>query len=132
MLLLAAVAGCTPAEPKAEPAEWGVEAVEYFARLADAYNDNDTYGILDFYAPDAEVEKWRGDNRGSSLVPDLIRWNSADLGVDVESVYLGAETTAPVAVAVVTSYLIVAGVRYALSKRKAATGDPAPAEASSG
>jgi len=45
---------------------------------------------------------------------------------------LGAETTAPVAVAVVTSYLIVAGVRYALSKRKAATGDPTPAEASGG
>lgn len=41
---------------------------------------------------------------------------------------LGAEATAPVAVAVVTSYLIVAAVRYALSKRRAATGDPTPAE----
>ncbi len=38
---------------------------------------------------------------------------------------LGAETTAPVAVAVVTSYLIVASVRYAMSKRRAAMGDTA-------
>ena len=45
---------------------------------------------------------------------------------------LGAEATAPVAVAVVTSYLIVAAVRYALSKRRAATGDPAPAETPTG
>lgn len=44
---------------------------------------------------------------------------------------LGAETTAPVAVAVVTSYLIVAGVRYALSKRRAATGDSTPGETAS-
>ncbi len=44
---------------------------------------------------------------------------------------LGAEATAPVAVAVVTSYLIVAGVRYALSKRRAATGDSTPVETAS-
>jgi len=37
-----------------------------------------------------------------------------------------------VAVAVVTSYLIVAGVRYALSKRKAPTRDATPPEASGG
>jgi hypothetical protein len=91
LLLLASVAGCSSAEPEAEPAEWGVEAVQYFAGLADAYNDNDTYGILDFYTPVAEIEKRRGDNRSSSLVPDLIKWNSADLGVDVVSVHLGAE-----------------------------------------
>lgn len=45
---------------------------------------------------------------------------------------LGAETTAPVAVAVVTSYLIVAGLRYGLSKRRTSAGGPAPAEATSG
>jgi hypothetical protein len=91
LLLLAIVAGCSSSEPEAEPAEWGVEAVEYFARLADAYKDNDIYGILDFYTPVAEIEMRRADNRGSSLVRDLIKWNSADLGVDVVSVYLGDE-----------------------------------------
>lgn len=45
---------------------------------------------------------------------------------------LGAETTAPVAVAVVTSYLIIAVVRYALSKYKERTGDAAPIEAARG
>lgn len=43
---------------------------------------------------------------------------------------LGAETTAPVAVAVVTSYLIVAGIRYLLAKRRATTGDSTPVETS--
>ncbi len=42
---------------------------------------------------------------------------------------LGAETTAPVAVAVVTSYLIVAGVRYAVSARRTAASGPAATEA---
>ena len=45
---------------------------------------------------------------------------------------LGAETTAPVAVAVVTSYLIVAGIRYIVSNRRAAASGPQPAEAASG
>ena len=45
---------------------------------------------------------------------------------------LGAETTAPVAVAVVTSYLIVAGVRYVVSNRRATAQGPTPAEAPSG
>jgi len=48
MLMVATLAGCSSSEPEAEPAEWGVEAVQYFARLADAYNDNDIYGILDY------------------------------------------------------------------------------------
>ena len=91
MLLLVTLAGCSSAESEADPAEWGVEAVQYFAGLADAYNDNDYYGILDFYTPVAEVENRRADNRNSSLVPDFIKWNSADLGVDVVSVHLGAE-----------------------------------------
>jgi hypothetical protein len=59
LLLLATMAGCSSAEPEAEPAEWGVEAVQYFAQLADAYKDNDVYGILDFYTPVAEIEKRR-------------------------------------------------------------------------
>ena len=40
--------------------------------------------------------------------------------IAVVALALGAETTAPVAVAVVTSYLIVAAVRYAVSRRRAA------------
>ena len=91
MLLLATMAGCSSAEREAEPAEWGAEAAQYFAGLADAYRENDMYGILDFYTPAAEIEKWRGDIRGGSLVRDLVKWNSGDLGVDVVSVHLGDE-----------------------------------------
>lgn len=91
MLLLAIMAGCSSTDPEAEPAEWGVAAVQYFDRLADAYNNNDIYSILDFYTPVAEVEMRRADNRGSSLVRDLIKWNAADLGVDIVSMHLGSE-----------------------------------------
>jgi len=45
---------------------------------------------------------------------------------------LGAETTAPVAVAVLTSYLVVAAIRYGLSKKRNAAGDPEPSEAATG
>ena len=45
---------------------------------------------------------------------------------------LGAEAIAPVAVAVVTAYLIVAGVQYALSKRKTASPGTAPVKTPSG
>jgi H+/Cl- antiporter ClcA len=40
------------------------------------------------------------------------------------ALYLDAETTAPVAVAVVTSYLIVAGLRYGIAKRREAATEP--------
>lgn len=43
------------------------------------------------------------------------------------ALYLDAETTAPVAVAVVTSYLIVAVVRYGIAKRRQTATEPTPA-----
>lgn len=45
---------------------------------------------------------------------------------------LGAETTAPVAVAVITSYLVVAVARYAISQRRAVSGGAAPAATTGG
>jgi hypothetical protein len=91
VVLLAALTGCSPPQREAVPAEWGAEAIVYFERLATAYTDNDVYGILDFYTPVADIEKWRGDNRGGWPIPDLIRWNSADLGVEIVSVSLGED-----------------------------------------
>jgi hypothetical protein len=89
VVLLTALAGCSSGQREVASAEWGAEAVVYFDRLADAYKSNDVYGILDFYTPVANIEKWRGDNRGGWPIPDLVKWNSGDLGVDVVSVHLG-------------------------------------------
>ena len=91
VVLLAVLAGCSSTERAAESDEWGADAVAYFDQLSGAYDENDVYGILDFYTPVADIEKWRGDNRGGWPIPDLIKWNSADLGVDVASVHLGNE-----------------------------------------
>lgn len=46
--------------------------------------------------------------------------------IAVIALALGAETTAPVAVAVLTSYLVVAAVRYPISKSRTASEDSAP------
>ena len=89
VVLLAVLAGCSSTEREAESAEWGAEAVAYFDRLSSVYNDNDVYGILDFYTPVADIEKWRGDNRGGFPISDLVKWNSADLGINVVSVHFG-------------------------------------------
>ena len=52
--------------------------------------------------------------------------------IAVIALALGAETTAPVAVAVATSYLVIAGVRYAMSKKNATMQAPTPTESPSG
>lgn len=96
ILVLAAIAAaCTDTAPQSDGAhpdretEWGSEAVAYFDRLGEVYTANDFYGILDFYTPVAEIEQWRGDNRGGWPVPDLIRWNSSDLGFEVVDIDVG-------------------------------------------
>ena len=89
MVLLTALAACSSSRRETTSVEWGAEAVVYFDRLADAYKSNDVYGILDFYTPVANIEKWWGDNRGGWPIPDLVKWNSGDLGVDVVSVHVG-------------------------------------------
>ena len=43
------------------------------------------------------------------------------------ALYLNAESMAPVAVAVVTSYLMVAAIRYLIAQRRATATEPAPA-----
>jgi hypothetical protein len=88
LCLVIAVSSCTTVSAS-NPAVWGDESVVYFDRLSEAYLANDSYGVLDFYTPDAAIEMWRGDNRGGWPIPELLIWNSSDLGVVVESVHLG-------------------------------------------
>lgn len=73
-----------------EEAPWGGEAVRFFDELSRAYTENDFYAVLDFYATYAEVEKWRGDNKGGGPVSDLLAWNSGDLGLVVQALHLGS------------------------------------------
>jgi hypothetical protein len=92
MVLMLALAGCASSAEAEGSAPWGSEAIRYFDELSVAYTDNDFYGVLDFYAVVAEVEKWRGDLRGGAYVSDLLRWNSGDLGYEPEGgLYLGDE-----------------------------------------
>ena len=90
-MLLTVLAGCSTTGRETASAEWGADAVAYFDQLSGAYNENDVYGILDFYTPVADIEKWQGDNRGGWPISDLVKWNTADLGVQIVSVHLGHE-----------------------------------------
>jgi hypothetical protein len=85
------LSACASSETVAteEPADRGSEAEQSFGNLAESYSNNDFYGVLDFYAPAAAVEKWQGDNRGGSRISDLLQWNSGDLAQDLLAVYLG-------------------------------------------
>ncbi|HSJ71485.1 MAG TPA: hypothetical protein VLA29_07580 [Acidimicrobiia bacterium] len=88
LCLVVALTSCTTASDARNPEVWGDESVAYFDRLSEAYLANDSYGVLDFYTPDAAIEMWRGDNRGGWPIPELLTWNSSDLGLTVESVHL--------------------------------------------
>ncbi len=87
--LVLAVSSSATASDAGNPAVWGDESVAYFERLSEAYRANDSYGVLDFYTRDASIEMWRGDNEGGWPIPELLIWNSSDLGLVVESVHLG-------------------------------------------
>lgn len=89
--VLTATAACSASGEADRSTPWGSEANRYFQALSDAYLDNDFYGVLDFYAVSAHVEKWRGAVRGGLPVSDLLRWNSGDLGQELETVYLGGD-----------------------------------------
>jgi ketosteroid isomerase-like protein len=84
------LAACGSGDSAAEPTPWGSEAEAFFDELSRAYTENDLYGVLDFYAPSAHVEKWRGDNKGGGPVSDLLVWNSGDLALVVQALHLGA------------------------------------------
>lgn len=92
LLGLSMVAASCTTPDGASSESWGADAERYFRALSGAYEDNDVYGILDFYEPAAIVEKWRGAVRGGLPVADLLRWNSGDLGQQFESLYLGHRT----------------------------------------
>ena len=91
ILLLLTVAACGPGDRDAASDPWGSAAVDYFEGLADAYTENDFYGVLDYYTKDVFVEKWRGDLRGGALVRDLLRFNSGDLGQELLALHLGSD-----------------------------------------
>ncbi len=91
ILVSLAVVACGPDEGAAASDPWGSEAVDYFDGLAAAYTENDFYGVLDYYASDAFVEKWRGDLRGGALVRDLLRFNSGDLDQQILALHLGSD-----------------------------------------
>lgn len=91
LALMVALNACAPSDEAAESTPWGSEPARYFEGLALAYTDGDFYGVLDFYAASAEVEKWRGAVEGGGRVSDLLRWNSGDLAHDLEALHLGGE-----------------------------------------
>jgi hypothetical protein len=90
-VLMLALAACVSSDGADESAPWGSEPARYFDELSVAYTDSDFYGVLDFYAPSAEVEKWRGAVEGGARVSDLLRTNSGDLGHELEALHLGGD-----------------------------------------
>lgn len=69
---LVVASACDPIEQGEGAAGWGEEAVAFFAGVDDAYRRADVYGVLDYYAPGAEVDIWRIDFPGGDIV-DLLR-----------------------------------------------------------
>lgn len=90
-LLMLALAACVSSDGAGESAPWGSQPARYFDELSAAYTDSDFYGVLDFYAPSAEVEKWRGAEEGGGRVTDVLRSNSGDLAHELEAVHLGGD-----------------------------------------
>lgn len=88
--LVLLVAGCSPNDEADPDLPWGAEASAFFEALAVEHSANDFYGVLDFYAPSAFIEKWRGDLRGGAPVAELLRWNSGDLDHEALGVYLSS------------------------------------------
>lgn len=83
--------GCSDTGPEAS-GSWGVEAVTYFDAWTDAYTRNDTYAVLDFYAPDATIEDRTGVFRDARpSVRTVLRGNTATLTRELVGVFVGAE-----------------------------------------
>ncbi len=81
---------CAPSRAT-DAVPWGGEAVAYFDELSHAFSEDDVYGILDFFAPDALVEYRTDHFRGAArTAPDLLQGNRADLSRDLLEVYLSA------------------------------------------
>lgn len=89
--LVVSVGACSATAADSDQLEWGEAAATYFDSLSEAYRSGDFHDILDFYEPSAYVEKWRGDNRGGSRIPDALQWNSGDLSVEFASLHLGED-----------------------------------------
>ncbi len=84
-----AIASCGD-ESSPDEAVWGSEATRFFDELSARYDENDFYGILDFYESTAFIEQWRGDVRGGLLIPNLLIWDSNNLRRQLGAVHLGS------------------------------------------
>ena len=78
-LLAIATVACSSSDNTATDAAWGSESLAFFEELSFRHEDGDIYGVLDFYAITAEIDKSRGELSGPARVSDRIRWNSGDL-----------------------------------------------------
>jgi hypothetical protein len=69
---LTLASGCRSTDEAAASEAWGDEALTYLQELSSAYAADDSYAVLDFYAPGAEVEMWRAGSRGGRVVDVLL------------------------------------------------------------
>jgi hypothetical protein len=88
---LTLASGCRSTDEVAASAAWGDEAVTYLQGLSDAYAADNSYRVLDFYAPGAELEMWRAGLRGGR-VADLLLIGPR-LNRELLEVYLGVDVT---------------------------------------
>jgi hypothetical protein len=87
-LALAAASGC--AAGPAGDVPWGSEAVRYFEALSVTLDDDDVYGVLDFYAPGATVQDRTSDFQDTPVpVAEYLVSHRADLGRRLLGVHLG-------------------------------------------
>ncbi|MDH3539749.1 MAG: hypothetical protein OEP52_07130 [Acidimicrobiia bacterium] len=93
LVALLMVGGCSPTTGSDRDV-WGDEALDYFQTWAQAYSTNDTYGVLDFYMPNATVEDRTGIFRNATpSVPTLLQGNTARLTREVLDVFVGIDQT---------------------------------------
>lgn len=64
-------AACSPDDDGAIFPPWGEEAVAFFEGAYGAFAARDFYGVLDYYAPGAEIDMWRIDFTEGEIVDYL-------------------------------------------------------------
>ena len=90
--------GCAPSTG-VQRSDWGAEALAYFETWAQSYSENDAYGVLDFYVPNATVEDRTGIFRDATpSVPTLLQGNKARLTRRVIDVQVGIDEAIPLEV----------------------------------
>jgi hypothetical protein len=83
------VSACGSTGEERASAAWGDEAMTFFLGLSRAYAEEDFLGVLDFYAPGAEVQMSRGGFTGGEVV-DLLHIGPI-LNQELFDLHLGVE-----------------------------------------